>query len=93
MHSRVWKLNSLAAIAIATLSVGVAGIKVRAADSPSPAAVTVFISKGMGGSGLANALNKEHVQWYEKGYTFVAMDSYIEDGDLQGMWVTYIKKP
>jgi hypothetical protein len=93
MHSRAWKPFSVAAIAVATLMVGVAVIKVRAADSPSPAAVTIFISKGMGGSGVANALNKEHVQWYEKGYTFAAMDSYIEDGDLQGMWVTYIKKP
>lgn len=93
MYTRIWKPFSLAALVAATLIVGVAVMKVRAADSQPPAAVTVFINKSMSGSSLAEALNKEHVKWNQKGYAFAAMDSYIEDGDLQGMWVTYVKRP
>jgi hypothetical protein len=93
MHMRTWKPFSLAALAVATLIVGVAVMKARAADSQPPPAVTIFINKSMSGSSLADALNKEHVKWNEKGYAFAAMDSYIEDGDLQGMWVTYTKRP
>ena len=93
MHTRAWKAFPVAAVAVTTLIVGIAFITVRAADSPPPAAVTIFVNKTMSGSSLAEALNKEHVKWNEKGYTFAAMDSYIEDGDLQGMWVTYTKRP
>ena len=93
MPIRAWKPVSLAAVAVATLIVGLTVLKVKAADSQPPAAVTVFINKSMSGSSLAEALNKEHAKWNEKGYAFAAMDSYIEDGDLQGMWVTYVKRP
>jgi hypothetical protein len=81
----------LAAIAIATLVGSAAIMRVRAADSTPPAAVTIFVKKGMSGSSVADAVNKAHAEWYAKGYTFAAMDSYIEDGDLEGMWVTYVK--
>jgi hypothetical protein len=91
MHSRNWNLYTLAAIAIATLIISFEVMTVRAADTSAPAAVTIFVNKGASGSSVADAVNKAHAEWYAKGYTFVAMDSYIEDGDLQGMWVTYTK--
>ena len=76
---------------LATLAVSAAVITVRAAEEPAPAAVTIFVTKGMTGSTVAGALNKAHAEWYAKGYTFAAMDSYIEDCDLEGIWVTYTK--
>ena len=91
MNIRNWNSYIPAALAIATLVVGVAVIKVRAAESTPPAAITIFVNKGASGSSVADAVNKAHAEWYAKGYTFAAMDSYIEDGDLEGMWVTYIK--
>jgi hypothetical protein len=92
MHTRNWHSYIFAAVAIATLLVGATVIKVQASDSPPPAAVTIFINKGLSGSSVADALNKAHSEWYAKGYIFAAMDSYIEDGDLEGMWVTYTKQ-
>lgn len=91
MHIRKWHPYILAAVAIATLVASVAVITARAAESAPPAAVTIFVNKAMSGSSVADALNKAHAEWYAKGYTFAAMDSYIEDGDLEGMWVTYTK--
>jgi hypothetical protein len=91
MNIRNWHSITLAAVAIATLAGSAAMITVRAADSVPPAAVTIFVKKGMSGSSVADALNRAHAEWYAKGYTFAAMDSYIEDGDLEGMWVTYTK--
>ena len=93
MHKRNWSRCALGAVAIVTLVVGAAVIQVRAADSPPPAAVTIFVNKGMSGKSVADALNKMHADWYAKGYTFSAMESYIEDGDLEGMWVTYVRGP
>ena len=91
MAMRTWNSYFPAALAIVMLVTGVAVIKVRAAESSPPAAVTIFVSKGASGSSVADAVNKAHAEWYAKGYTFAAMDSYIEDGDLEGMWVTYTK--
>jgi hypothetical protein len=91
MHSRNWNAYTLIAIAVATLIISFEVMTVRAADSTPPAAVTVFIKAGASGSSVADAVNKSHAEWYAKGYTFAAMDSYIEDGDLEGMWVTYTK--
>ena len=93
MQNRIWNAYSLAMVAIAVLMVGAAMIKVRAADSPPPATVTTFVNKGLSGKSVADALNRTHAEWYAKGYSFAAMDSYIEDGDLEGMWVTYVKRP
>ena len=89
MHIRKSHPYTLTAVAIAMLVVSAAVITVRASESAPPAAVTIFVNKGMTGSSVADALNKAHAEWYAKGYTFAAMDSYIEDGDLEGMWVTY----
>jgi hypothetical protein len=91
MHIRKWNPYVPTALVIAALLAGAAVIKVRAADSSPPAAVTIFVNKGASGSSVADAVNKAHAEWYAKGYTFAAMDSYIEDGDLEGMWVTYTK--
>ena len=91
MKFRNWHSYTLAVAAIATLLVSSAVITVRAAESAPPAAVTVFVNKGMSGSSVADALNKAHAEWYAKGYIFAGMDAYIEDGDLEGMWVTYTK--
>jgi len=78
-----------AAIAVATISMAAESEKVEAAP---PGVVTVFLSKGIGGKSTADAVNKLHVQWLAKGYTFVELDPYIEDGDLEGLWVTYKKE-
>ena len=67
MRSRKWNGYLLTAVAIATMAVGTALIKVRAENSPPPAAVTIFVSKGTSGKAVADALNKVHAEWYAKG--------------------------
>ena len=66
MHIRKSHPYTLTAVAIAMLVVSAAVITVRASESAPPAAVTIFVNKGMTGSSVADALNKAHAEWYAK---------------------------
>jgi hypothetical protein len=52
---------------------------------------TVFIDKGSAGS-VVKALNKSHAKMEADGWTYVDMGVYTEDGDLEGIFVTYVRK-
>lgn len=57
-------------------------------------AVTIWIdaSWGFRNQGAANNLSKAHQAFYAQGYRVVSVEPYIENGDLQGFFVTYEKK-
>jgi len=57
-------------------------------------AVTVWIdaSWGFRNQGAANNLSKAHKAFYANGYRVVSVEPYIENGDLQGFFVTYEKR-
>jgi hypothetical protein len=56
-------------------------------------AVTIWVdaSWGFRNQGAANALSKAHNAFAAQGYKVQSVQPYIENGDLQGIFVTYQK--
>ena len=56
-------------------------------------AVTIWVdaSWGFRHQGAANSLSKAHQAFLVRGYKVVSVEPYIENGDLQGFFVTYQK--
>jgi hypothetical protein len=56
-------------------------------------AVTIWVdaSWGFRNQGAANNLTKAHSAFAARGYKVVSVQPYIENGDLQGFFVTYQK--
>ena len=56
-------------------------------------AVTIWVdaSWGFRNQGAANNLTKAHSAYAAHGYKVVSVQPYIENGDLQGFFVTYQK--
>ena len=57
-------------------------------------AVTIWVdaSWGFRNQGAANDLSAAHRSFYQRGYHVVSVEPYIENGDLQGFFVTYEKR-
>ena len=57
------------------------------------AAVTIWVDStwGFRRQGAANALSDAHQAFATRGYKVVSVEPYIENGDLQGFFVTYQK--
>jgi hypothetical protein len=56
-------------------------------------AVTIWVDStwGFRHQGAANALSDAHQAFAARGYKVVSVQPYIENGDLQGFFVTYQK--
>ena len=56
-------------------------------------AVTIWVdaSWGFRNQGAANSLSQAHQAFAARGYKVVSVEPYIENGDLQGFFVTYQK--
>ena len=56
-------------------------------------AVTIWVdaSWGFRNQGAANALSRAHQSFATRGYKVQSVEPYIENGDLQGFFVTYQK--
>ncbi len=56
-------------------------------------AVTIWVDSSWGfrNQGAANALSKAHQAFAARGYKVLSVEPYIENGDLQGFFVTYQK--
>lgn len=63
------------------------------AAAANMSAVTIWIdaSWGFRNQGAANNLSKAHNAFAARGYKVVGVEPYIENGDLQGFFVTYQK--
>ena len=55
------------------------------------AAVTIFVDADWGGreDRAAAELTRAHAAFAERGYRLVDVESYLENGDLQGFFVSY----
>jgi hypothetical protein len=62
-----------------------------AADDPIPQNTTTVWLDGKGQSGFSGKLNKLHADMEAKGLKFTDMEVYVEDGDMQGAFVTYVR--
>ena len=64
----------------------------EAARANLPAAtIWVDASWGFRNQGAANNLTRAHSAFAAQGYKVVSVEPYIENGDLQGFFVTYQK--
>lgn len=62
-----------------------------AADQLPAVTIWVNASWGMRKQGAANDLSRAHQAFARHGYKVVSVEPYIENGDLQGFFVTYQK--
>lgn len=53
--------------------------------------IWVDVSWGFRNQGAANNLNRSHQVFAARGYRVLSVEPYIENGDLQGFFVTYRK--
>jgi hypothetical protein len=65
-----------------------------AAEPPREAATmkTVFVDKGSASS-VTKAVNALHAKMEADGWVVQNVSVYTEDGDLEGLFVTYVRKP
>ncbi len=61
------------------------------AGNMSAATIWIDASWGFRNQGAANTLSKAHNAFAARGYKVVSVEPYIENGDLQGFFVTYQK--
>lgn len=63
------------------------------AASANMQAATIWVdaSWGFRNQGAANSLSRAHQAFATRGYKVVSVEPYIENGDLQGFFVTYQK--
>lgn len=66
--------------------------------APAPAATwtkatTVFVNTVVGSrtGGSARRINESHAEMEAKGWRFLDLEAYTENGDLVGFFVTYVK--
>lgn len=78
--------------AAAALLAGVFGAQPAVAAEPEAAktVTTVFVNKGSASS-VTKALNKLHAKMEAEGWSYAEMEVYVEDGDLEGIFVTYVR--
>ena len=79
-----------------TAAAPVAAAAPAAAPAPAPTwtkATTVFVNTVLGSrtGGSARRLNESHAEMEAKGWRFLDLDTYTENGDLVGFFVTYVK--
>ena len=86
-------LASLAAPAHAALFEKKPELAAQEAANANLSAVTIWIdaSWGFRNQGAANNLTKSHSAFAAQGYKVQSVQPYIENGDLQGFFVTYQK--
>lgn len=91
MNFRPGSVLTLALLAYLMLASGHA-----AADEPEQAqagaGLTIYLDVGLfkRPKKAAAEMTKLHASHYAKGWTVVDVDPYIENGDLQGFFITYV---
>jgi len=79
----------IGAFAVLTLFTGTNAA--LADDAGQYAAKTVWID-GKGQGSMADKASKSHAAMAKDGWKFQDMDVYTEDGDMKGLFVTYVRE-
>lgn len=61
-----------------------------AADDVSATATTVWVD-GKGQKSMASEVSEMHAKMNKEGWRFADLEVYTEDGDMKGMFVTYVR--
>lgn len=78
-------------LAALTLSAGMNPVFAADADA-NATAITVWVD-GQGQKSMADKATKKHAEMAAQGWRFEGLDVYTEDGDMKGMFVTYVRDP
>ena len=86
------KTSSLTTLKIITLAAAALFATVtHSKDEPVAQNVTTVWVDGKGQSSFAEKLNKKHAEMESQGWKFGDLEVYIENGDMQGAFVTYLR--
>ncbi|HZX76506.1 hypothetical protein [Lysobacter sp.] len=68
--------------------------KAAAAASAGQQTISIYVDVDLGArkSGSADELNQSHRAFNASGYDVVSVVGYTENGDLQGFFVTYVRR-
>ena len=82
--------NLLTATAVtAAMAIAPAG---DAADQPMPTAtITVYVGMSLGKKAGAKDVNEMHAKMEKDGWRFADLEAQTENGDTEGVWLTYTK--
>jgi hypothetical protein len=83
--------KTISAAAAALMTAALAFQPAVAAEPEAAKSITtVFVNKGSVSS-VTKALNKLHAKMEAEGWAYSDMEVYTEDGDLEGIFVTYVR--
>jgi hypothetical protein len=68
------------------------GMNAALAEDSQATAMTIWVD-GKGQSSMAKEATKQHAEMAKQGWKFQDLDVYVEDGDMKGMFVTYVRDP
>ena len=78
---------------VVAIAAAAATPQVLAADKQQAASiVTIHINAHTGGS-VAKDVNELHAKMEKDGWRFASMVAHMENGDTEGVWVTYTREP
>ncbi len=85
-------MNKLITGAFAAFTM-LAGMNMALADDDGQyAAKTVWVN-GKGQGSMADKVTDKHADMAKEGWKFKGLDVYVEDGDMKGIFVTYVREP
>lgn len=80
--------------AAAWMAVAMGGnVAVAADETETQSTTTTVWVDGKGQGSMAREVNKVHDKMSAQGWRYADMNVYIEDGDMKGIFVTYIRNP
>jgi hypothetical protein len=88
MNHKMFAVVTAALLMFATAPVTIAADDAK--DDATATVKTVFVS-GKGQSSFADKVNATHAEMTAKGWKFADLDIYVEDGDMQGAFVSYTR--
>jgi hypothetical protein len=77
-----------AAVMAATLAAAPAAL---AAEPPKATTVVTVYINAHGGGSIARETNESHAKMEKEGWRFADLEVHAENGDTEGVWVTYVK--
>jgi hypothetical protein len=86
------KILTITAAVLLTFFAGTGLVLADDDINPSTTATTVWVDGG-GQDSMAKKTNKVHAEMNAKGWRFANLDVYTEDGDMKGIFVTYVRDP
>lgn len=91
---RAYVLPILVATGLLTASPGVLADNNDKRAAVSGAGLTVFMDVGAFGrkKKAATKMTELHKSYFDQGYTVIDVAPYVENGDLQGFFITYVAR-